>query len=192
MNEKDFLGTVMPFKDKMFRLALRLLNSQDEAEDAAQEVFIKLWNKKEDLAEYRSVEAMAMTMTRNWCLDKIKSSHSKTMTLVHSNFSNNEASVAKKTELKDSLSHVEQIVSELPENQRVVIQLRDIEQYEYEEIAEVTGMSPATIRVTLSRARKSVREALVKRHNYGIEGNRNTGKEIPGRTEQSGRRGPIE
>ena len=73
MNQNEFVQMIQPFKDKMFRLAKRLLISAEEAEDATQEVLVKLWNKKESLSDYNSVEALAMTMTKNYCLDQLKS-----------------------------------------------------------------------------------------------------------------------
>ena len=57
----------------------------------------------------------------------------------------------------------------LPANQKLILQLRDIEQYEFNEIAKVLDMTETTIRVTLSRARKSIREKLTKTHNYGTK-----------------------
>ena len=65
MNQNEFLLLVTPFKDKIFRLAKRLLVSTEEAEDATQEVLVKLWNRNKNLSGYNSVEALAMTMTKN-------------------------------------------------------------------------------------------------------------------------------
>ena len=73
MKQKEFLSTVLPFKDKLYRLAKRLLVSSDEAEDAVQEIFLKLWNGKEKIGKYKNPEAFAMTMTKNYCLDRLKS-----------------------------------------------------------------------------------------------------------------------
>ena len=73
MNQNEFVKSIMPFKDKLFRLAKRLLLSTEEAEDATQEVLLKLWNKNENLSNYNSLEAFAMTMTKNYCLDQLKS-----------------------------------------------------------------------------------------------------------------------
>ena len=159
---------VSPFKDKLFRLAKRLLVSTEEAEDAIQEVLVKLWVKNESLDKYNSVEALAMTMTKNFCLDQLKSKRATNMTLVHSNYSSNEASLQKKLEDEDSLSWVEKIINNLPEQQRLIIQMRDIEQYEFEEIAKILEMNETAIRVALSRARKTIREFMTNTHNYGI------------------------
>ncbi|MFL0123177.1 sigma-70 family RNA polymerase sigma factor, partial [Tenacibaculum maritimum] len=68
----------------------------------------------------------------------------------------------------DSINQVHKLIDTLPEKQRIIIQLRDIEEYDFEEIGKVVGMKPTAIRVTLSRARKTIREALIKQHNYGV------------------------
>ena len=159
---------VSPFKDKIFRLAKRLLISTEEAEDATQEVMVKLWNKNETLSELRSMEAMAMTMTKNYCLDQLKSKRAGNLTLVHTNYTDSQASLQQKMEDVDSLRWVEKIINDLPEQQKLIIQMRDIEQYEFEDIAKTLGISEATIRVALSRARKTIREIMTKTHNYGI------------------------
>ena len=169
MQQKEFISMVSPFKDKIFRLAKRLLISTEEAEDATQEVMVKLWTKNETLSELRSMEAMAMTMTKNYCLDQLKSKRAGNLTLVHNNYTDSQASLQQKIEDVDSWSWVEKIINDLPEQQKLVIQMRDIEQYEFEDIAKTLGMSEATIRVSLSRARKTIREIMTKTHNYGIE-----------------------
>lgn len=73
MTQTDFVKLVMPFKDKVFRLAKRLLVSHEEAEDATQEILLKLWNNKGQIEEYKNVEAFSMTMTKNFCLDRLLS-----------------------------------------------------------------------------------------------------------------------
>ena len=168
MTQSEFLNVVMPFKDKLYRLAKRLLVSSEEAEDATQEILMKLWAKNNKIAGYKNVEAFAMTMTKNFCLDRLKSKQSSNLKLVHSNYSDESSSLQKSVEVQDSISWVERIMEDLPEQQKMVLQLRDVEQYEFEEIAELLGMKPTAIRVALSRARKTVREKLLQRHSYGI------------------------
>jgi RNA polymerase sigma-70 factor (ECF subfamily) len=169
MNQNEFVQLVAPFKDKVFRLAKRLLVSKEEAEDATQEVLVKLWSKKEGLAQYNSIEAVAMTMIKNYCLDQLKSKRAGNLKIVHTNFTDREASLQQKVEDSDSLNWVEKIINQLPEQQRLIIQLRDIEQYEFEEIAKILEMNETAIRVALSRGRKTIREFMVKTHNYGIQ-----------------------
>lgn len=169
MNQTEFLNTVMPFKDKLFRMAKRLLVSVEEAEDATQEILLKLWSKNKKIKEYNNVEAFAMTMTKNFCLDRLKSKQAGNLKLVHSNYTDDSSSsLQKKVEANDSVNWVQKIMEELPEQQKMVLQLRDVEEYDYEEIAELLEMKPSTVRVVLSRARKTVREKLIQKHSYGI------------------------
>jgi len=168
MNQTEFMRLVVPFKDKVFRLAKRLLISTEEAEDATQEVLVKLWNKNQSLDSYNSVEAFAMTMTKNYCLDQLKSKRAGNLKIISNNFTDKEPSLEKKVEDSDSLNWVEKIIDQLPEQQRILIQMRDIEQYEFAEIAEITDMNETAIRVALSRARKTIRESMSKTHSYGI------------------------
>lgn len=93
---------VNPFKDKVFRMAKRLLVSTEEAEDATQEVLVKLWHKNDNLSEYKSIEAVAMTMTKNYCLDQLKSKRAGNMRIVHNNFTDREAGLQKQVEDKDT------------------------------------------------------------------------------------------
>jgi RNA polymerase sigma factor (sigma-70 family) len=168
MNQNEFVNLITPFKDKVFRLAKRLLVSTEEAEDATQEVLVKLWNKNEGLSQYNSIEAVAMTMTKNYCLDQLKSKRAGNLKIVHDNFTDREPNLQQKLEDRDSLSWVEKIINQLPEQQKLIVQMRDIEQYEFEEIAKILEMNETAIRVALSRARKTIREFITKTHNYGI------------------------
>lgn len=168
MKQSDFLNVVLPFKDKIFRLAKRLLVSREEAEDATQELIFKLWRSKEKIADYRNVEAFAMTMTKNYCYDRLKSKQASNLTLIHSNYIEKETSLDKKIEYRDSVNQVHQLIENLPEQQKIIIQLRDIEQYDFDEICAMVAMKPTAVRVALSRARKTIREALTKKHNYGV------------------------
>jgi RNA polymerase sigma-70 factor (ECF subfamily) len=169
MNQNEFVQLTNPFKDKVFRLAKRLLTSTEEAEDATQEVLVKLWSKNGSLDGFNSVEAFAMTMTKNYCLDQLKSKRAGNLKIVHTNFTDREPSLDKKVEDVDSLNWVEKIINQLPEQQRILIQMRDIEQYEFAEIAKIVEMNETAVRVALSRARKTIRESMTKTHNYGIK-----------------------
>ncbi|TDE03219.1 RNA polymerase sigma factor [Flavobacterium hiemivividum] len=169
MDQIEFLQLIAPFKDKVFRLAKRLLISTEEAEDATQEILGKLWNKNENFHTLNSVEAFAMTMTRNYCLDQLKSKRAGNIKIDHDNYTDQSPQLDKMLEDEDSISWVERIINQLPEQQKIIIQLRDIEQYEFDEIAKIVEMNETAIRVALSRARKTVRENMTKIHSYGIE-----------------------
>jgi RNA polymerase sigma-70 factor (ECF subfamily) len=168
MTQAEFLDIVMPFKDKVFRLAKRLLVSKEEAEDATQEILIKLWRNKQKIQEYNNVEAFSMTMTKNFCLDRLKSKQAQNLKIVHSNYQDKNVSLQKQMELNDSVDWVSKIMEELPEQQKIIVQLRDIEQYEFSEISKMLDINETAIRVSLSRARKALREKLTKTHSYGV------------------------
>ena len=144
-----------------------MLNDPEEAEDAVQEVLLKLWTRRNVLENYRSIEALAMIITKNLCLDKLKSHHhQKTMGMDGKEAITDVGTPYHKTELSDSINMIHRLLRQLPEQQRLVMHLRDIEEYSYEEIEKITGMCVNNIRVTLSRARKSVRENFKKLNNY--------------------------
>lgn len=162
MKASDFNSTILPVQQKIFRLARRLLVSSDSAKDATQEVLIKLWNKRSDFAEIRNIEAFAMTLTKNHCLDQLRLKSSQNLRLVHTNYDNNRANPHEELEAKQELSRVEAMMKGLPEAQQMVIHLREIEGYEYDKICEIMDMKPTAVRVALSRGRKTLVEQLSK------------------------------
>ena len=168
MNQKDFLSIVRPFQDKIYRLARRLLTSEEEAQDATQEVLLKLWSKKKQMTKYRNTEAFAMTMTKNYCYDTLKAKRSSNVSLVHTNYRDNSFDTVKETEVSDSVNWVYKMMKDLPEQQQLILQLRDVEEYTNAEIAEQLEINEGTVRTALSRARKTVREGLLEKHSYGI------------------------
>ena len=171
MTTEEFKSEVLPIKNKLYRFALRILGDREEAQDIVQEIFVRLWSKRDKLREYRSLEAFAMTMTRNLCLDKIKSPSSRKETFDESTAMTDSRNPYTSTELSDTMKMVRMAMQALPEQQRMVIHLRDIEGCDFDEIAEVTGMSLNNVRVNLSRARKKIRDTLIKIHNYEFSKN---------------------
>lgn len=170
MRKEEFKTHLLPVKGKIYRLALTMLSSRTEAEDTVQDVYVKLWNMRQTLAEYKSIEALAVTITKNLCIDKLRSYRSRNqndgglemMTLAGSERYNPE----QQAELNESMKQVQSIINRLPDQQRMVLHLRDIEQYTYDEIEKMTDMKRNNIRVTLSRARKSVRNEYFKQQDY--------------------------
>lgn len=169
MTKEEFKTLVMPSRDKLYRLALSLLSDRQEAEDTLQDAFLKLWRMREKLAAFRSVEALAVTMTKNLCLDKLRSYKSRKQdgrefepVKLPSEFRDPAAGV----ELSESSAIIHSLIETLPEQQRLVMHLRDVELYSYDEIEELTGLERNNIRVNLSRARKNVRQQYLKRQNY--------------------------
>lgn len=169
MNQKEFLAQVTPIQDRLYRLAKRLLVSEDEAQDATQEILIKLWSNRKKIKKLRSIEAFAVTMTKNYCYDKLKAKSSSNLQLVHSNYEDQHYNTVKTSENNDSVNWVLKLMKELPEQQRLILHMRDVEQYSNSEIAKELDLNETAVRVTLSRARKTIREQLLKKHNYGVK-----------------------
>jgi len=167
LKQKEFLNTIIPCKNTLYRLAKRLLVSSDEAEDAVQEVFLKLWKVRDKINNYKSPEAFAITVTKNYCLDRLKSKQASNLKIVHSNYKNSE-NIERTIEGNEGVELVTKIMETLPEKQKMIMQLRDIEQFEFAEISQMLEINETAIRVALSRARKVVREQLIKQYNYGI------------------------
>jgi RNA polymerase sigma-70 factor (ECF subfamily) len=170
MEFTDFKSKVLPCKNKLYRLAYLLLQNKEEAEDILQEVFLKLWTIRHKLHAYRSIEALAMSMTKNMCLNKLKAG--KRTQLVgdtHLNIMTLEPDPGDRFEQINDMQMVQRILESLPVQQKMIFQLRDIEALSFEEIEQVTSLDLNNIRVLLSRARKKIKEEFLKLNNYGVE-----------------------
>jgi RNA polymerase sigma-70 factor (ECF subfamily) len=167
MDAQEFKQRVFPSRDRLYRMARLLLGSREEAEDALQDVLLRLWDNRLQLSAYQSVEALAVRITRNLCLDRLKYRHNKKMVAVEKLTAAADSRTPEQlAELSDSTRLMQRLYAELPEAQRVVLHLREVEEYSYEEIEQVTGMNVNNIRVILSRARKQVRENYLKINAY--------------------------
>lgn len=171
MELTEYKTLILPLKDKLYRFARQITQHDGEAQDIVQEVFIRLWERRSVLKKYKNVEALAMVITKNLSLDFLKAKRSRTVEYEEVNGSVDFRTPEFYTEMKDTTETIRNIFNTLPHQQRMVIHLRDVEEMQFEEIAEITGLSVNNIRVNLTRARKTVREALVKKENYG-SGNR--------------------
>jgi RNA polymerase sigma factor (sigma-70 family) len=169
METEAFKKELIPVKDKLFRLAKTMLQNREDAEDALQEVYMKLWKNSDIIGDLKSPEAYAMKVMKNFCLDKLKSRKNKHMVEMKENNIEKDHitpfSMVSFDNLKDLML---KLFSTLPEQQRMIIHMRDIEHYSYEEIEEVTGMNVNAIRVNLSRARKNVKGSYLKIRNYEV------------------------
>jgi RNA polymerase sigma-70 factor, ECF subfamily len=158
---------------KLYGYAVRILLNQAEAEDAVQEIFIKLWNMRDKLNEYNNVEALATTMTKNYCIDHLRKQKHIFKDQYDSQDSRYPASPSphEQMETRESDEIIRKIIERLPDIYKVIIKLRDIEGFSYEEIAEKTGQNINTLRVTSSRARGLIRDEYNKYHdeNTGIK-----------------------
>lgn len=168
MNVKRFEKEVYVIKDKLFRFATRILNNPTEAEDVVQELLSKFWENRKDLKKYRNIEAYAMQVIKNICYDKIR--HLKVIDNSHAEIRQSGNSVYSDdyNENKEMQELIRQSIDRLPEKQKLVMHLRDIEGYSFEEIGAVLNIDIIALRVNLSRARKKVRSEILKTVNYGV------------------------
>ncbi len=144
-----------------------MLQHHEDAEDALQEVYIKLWGNKEIIGDLKNPEAYAMKVMKNYCLDKFKSVKGKHMVEINEYEIEWENFTPFHRVSFDNLRDLMlKLFSTLPEQQRMIIHMRDIEHYSFEEIEKVTGMNVNTIRVNLSRARKNVKNNYLKIRDY--------------------------
>jgi len=166
MTIEDFKIKVVPVSDKLFRFANRILSNREEAQDIVQEVLLKLWTMREKLNEYNSIEGLAMTIARNKSLDRLKALQIRRTTDDHPEAEYSQPDPAEKMQIDETVKYVEKVIGSLPHPQNMVIQLRDVEGFSFEEISEMMEMTVNNIRVSLSRARKTVRDELIKSHSY--------------------------
>jgi RNA polymerase sigma-70 factor (ECF subfamily) len=168
MELETFKIAVIPLREKLLAYTLRLAEGKIDAEDIVQDVFLKLWSIREKLDDYRSVEALAFTVAKNKTLDELKRCRAESMDDLGSTGLNqlhtlqNPGSMA---EQHDTAEHIKRLIAALPPLQQAIIRMKDVEGYELAEIAEITGTQIDSVRANLSRARKRIREQLIRLQN---------------------------
>jgi RNA polymerase sigma factor (sigma-70 family) len=170
MSLEAFKSRVLPAKDKMYRFAQRLLKDDEEAKDIVQEAMIRVWNKRDEMHTYLNMEAWCMRIVRNLSLDRIKSKQYNSDRLDTTyNLSAAGANPAQKTEIDNTMENIHNFIASLPDKQRQIMQLRDIEGFSYKEIGDILNLDANNVKVNLFRARKSVRENLLNINAYGLK-----------------------
>lgn len=170
MNLNTFQHKVLPVKDKLYRFALRMVADPEEAKDIVQEVMIRIWKHINELDDLENVEAWCMRVTRNLSIDKIKARKRRfaaSLYEVADVSAGGEKTPYADTAWKDTYWRINRLIANLPDKQREVIQLRDVEGYSYKEISDILEIDINQVKVSLFRARKSVKENLIKINAYG-------------------------
>ena len=165
----DFRKDILPLKDKLFRLALRITFDRAEAEDIVQETMIRVWNKRDEWDGLESVEAYCLTVTRNLAIDRSEKKDSQTVELtIEAEQTPDASSPYDRLVNKERLKLVHRLVGELPEKQRLIMQLRDVEGKSYKEIAAALRLTEEQVKVNLFRARQKVKQKFIDIDNYGL------------------------
>ena len=161
----SFQNNVLPLKNILFRLALRITQNRDDAEDVVQDTMLRVWNRRDEWEQIASMEAFCLTICRNIALDKLRRMDNQQQTLDdtidpmdRSHHSNPE----EQTVQRDRVERVRQLISQLPEKQRSCIQLRDVEGKSYHDIAEILDITEQQVKVNIFRARQNIKERYMK------------------------------
>ncbi len=155
-----FKSKVLPLQNKLYRLAVSMTGNRQEAEDVVQEILIKIWNKRDQWHLIQNMEAWSMRLTRNLSIDKLRSKHRRTDDIEEAYSLSDNNRLEKQIEAKFTLEKVSNWMKLLPEKQKIVLHLRDIEGLSYKEIAEQTGIDDNQVKTYLFRARKNLRNKL--------------------------------
>ena len=165
----DFKHDILPLKDRIFRLALRITMNREESEDIVQDTLLKLWQKRDDLDKVSNLESFALTMAHNLALDRKEKYENRNVSLdevTHDRTDEHQMSPDAILSSQERKSQIEHIINSLPEKQRTIIQLRDIEGKTYKEIAAILSLTEADVKVTLFRARNKLKDEFLKRNRY--------------------------
>ncbi len=170
MKEISFRNDVLPLKNKLFRLALRITLNREEAEDVVQDTLIKVWNSRDKWQDIDSIEAYSLTIAHNLSLDRIKKMDNQNGSLEEEKTERLDPSYTPSERMiqKDKLDIVRRIIDELPEKHRSCLQLRDIEGKAYQEIAGILGITVEQVKINIFRARQTVKQRFQRFDRYGL------------------------
>ena len=165
MEQEQFKQIAIPLRKQLLQYSRRFLENPEDAEDIVKEVLMKLWCMRKELDRYDSVPALAVQITKNLCLNRIKVLQRQTEQTEHLTLESNIPTPYTQLEQKDTVTHVLKIIDRLPDLQQAVLRMKHIDGFEIEEIAGITGSSPEAVRMNLSRARKKVKDLFFKINN---------------------------
>ena len=169
MQENSFRNDILPLKDKLFRLALRITSDRAEAEDIVQETLIRVWNKRDEWPQLGSVEAYCLTVARNLALDRSERKDARTVELTPEMEQTPDASSPyDRLVNKERMKLLHRLLNRLPEKQRSIMQLRDVEGKSYKEIAALLNLTEEQVKVNLFRARQKVKQQFIDIEGYGL------------------------
>lgn len=162
MEQERFEIEILPLRPRLMQLAKRLLPENGMQEDVVQETMIKLWLMRNQLDKYRSIEALAIVITRHLCYDFLRKDIYNRVDLSAAENINTASTPEDELLQQEETNRLLKIISLLPDMQQSILQMKHIDGLEVAEIARITGGSPDSIRMNLSRARKRIKELFIK------------------------------
>lgn len=162
MRQIDFRYDLLPLKNRLFRLALRITLDHAEAEDIVEDTLLRVWSKRDEMEEVENLEAYCLTICRNFALDRSAKMEAQNVSLDAQPYDTVDLSPDPQAQMEQAerLEIVRRIFATLPERQRTILQLRDIEGKSVRETADILQMSEANVKVMLHRARQLLRQRL--------------------------------
>lgn len=170
MREISFRNDVLPLKNVLFRLSLRITASREEAEDVVQETLMKVWDRRADWSAIDSMEAFALSVCRNLSLDLVRRRGRQAASIEDGGVGEPQSDTDpyRQTDQSNRVRIVRRLVDALPEKQRTCIQLRDFEGKSYKDVAEVMGISESQVKVNIFRARQAIKTKFEQLDQYGL------------------------
>ena len=166
MKTEQYNRLIADVRDTVYRLAIGILDDSSEAEDILQDVCERVWRARDAVLDSQYPRAYVCRMARNLAIDRLRHRRfAVSSEVLHKDTGDDGDST---TSLSDMTTLTRKLMTQLPEKQRLTMELRDVEGYEIEEIAAILESDDSSVRMNLSRARKSIREQLIKAMNYGV------------------------
>lgn len=157
MSGSQFQRVWLPLQERFYRIAFYILESDADARDAVQDLYLKLWNLRDQLDIIRNPSAYGSLLLKNLCIDRIRRRQSVR------ELSEEDLSTAPPDEAllqREELQAVSRAIDQLPPGQRKLLSLRLVQGLSYQEIEKKTGLSGLNIRVQVSLARKKLKQLL--------------------------------
>lgn len=165
--EVEYTAFLSELRNTLYRLALGITGNSAEAEDIVQDVFEQVWRIRDKVLNSAYPRAYICRIAHNLAIDRQRAAVRRNTFSINEQISESNNS-AIQADISDMAAITRKIISTLPQKQQLAIHLRDVEGYEIEEIAEALDMDETNVRMNLSRARKSVREELIKVIGHGV------------------------
>jgi RNA polymerase sigma-70 factor (ECF subfamily) len=158
MQASEFKQLFLPLSRQIYWMAWRLTGNAEEAEDLTQEVYAQLWTKRESLSSISNPIAYCSVLVRNLYLNQVRKQRVETTEMARELFVADGNRLEDAIEQRQACEQVMRLIGQLPEQQRKIVTMHDVEGCSNEEIRQQTGLASTHVRVLLSRARKTIRQ----------------------------------
>ena len=159
MDTQQFQLHILCYSDKLYRMARSILKDENRSQDAYQDLMMRLWEKRNQLPAIKNRQAFALTAMRNLCLDLLRTERPNGE--IPANAELDSPNPHQLVEQSETVGAISRMIDSLPEMQRTIVRMKDVEDMSVSEIADVMSVSENAVTVNLSRARKKLREIIL-------------------------------